>query len=40
MSMDTGKIGGGDYIGVSDKIVSAYSKDHTLGRHNEGFEPP
>jgi len=28
--LDSGKIGGGDDLGVSDKIVPAYSKDHTL----------
>ena len=35
-----GKIGGGDDLGVSDKIVPAYSKDHTLATHMEGLESP
>jgi len=38
--MDTGKIGGGDDLGVSGKIVPAYSNDHTLATHMEGLELP
>jgi len=38
--LDTGKIGGDDYLGVSDKIIPAHSKDHKLAMHMEGLEIP
>jgi len=38
--LDTGKIGGGDDLGISDKIMLAYSKDATLATHMEGLELP
>jgi len=38
--LDTGKIGGGDDLGVSDKIIPADSTDHTLAAHMEGLELP
>jgi len=39
--LDTGKIvGGGNDLGVSDKIIPAYSKDHTLAMYMEGLKLP
>ena len=35
--LDTGKIGGGDDLSVSDKIMPAYSKNHTVATHMEGL---
>jgi len=38
--LNTEKTAGGDDLGVSDKIVPAYSKDHTLATYMEGLELP
>jgi len=38
--LEAGKIGDGDDLGVSDKIVPAYYKDRTLATHVEGLELP
>jgi len=38
--LDNGKIGGGDDLGVYNKIVPAHSKDNMLATHLEGLELP